>query len=78
MAWLGNIPEELKGMTKQFLAAIQATSSIIEAHQIDPNLSCWSSEIPINGGFYLKNKQTYLLLLEDKNEWELLNMHWKR
>lgn len=34
--------------------------------------------MPTNGGFFLTNQQTYLLLLDEYVEWQTLNMRWER
>lgn len=75
---LRNIPTDLKILTEQFLNDTQTAASITEDNPTDPDLWRWSNELPTNRGFSLTNKQTYLLLLEDNDEWAHLNLRWNR
>lgn len=53
-------------------------TKIMDEKPIDPDLWTWANDVPTNGTFALSNRQTYLLLLEDHDEWVTLNTRWNR
>lgn len=72
------IPENMRMLTTQFLQSMYEATQTMEESPTNPDLWSWANEVPTNGSFALSNRQTYLLLLEDHNEWKTLNTRWNR
>lgn len=72
------IPSEMRVLTSQFLQLMYKATRVIDERTTDPDLWTWANDVPTNGSFALTNRQTYLLLLEDHDEWVTLNSQWSR
>lgn len=76
MTRLRGMPQWICNLTTEFLEMIAQAEKITWDSQIDPNLWCWSNEIPMDGGFLLPNAKVYSLLLHVLTKWEYLNKKW--